>query len=141
MAPAQTPSAQLQCAAACPPLQHAAARDQTRQLGTPSLCSAACSTNVSSLSTGGSLTHAAEHRSWQKPECSYPVAYNSEGPNRRPRPRGRQSSRREACTLARPFRASSCPKIETLIGQRSGLTAEFVTKVNPIARTQQRTLT
>ena len=96
LARAQTPSPQLQCVAPYPPLQLAAAKDQTRQSDTFSLRIEAYITNISSFMFGESLTHAAQHRSWQQPKCSYPVEYNSEGPNRRC---GRQPSRREACAL------------------------------------------
>ena len=43
---------------------------------------------------------------------------------------GRQPSRREACGLARPFRSPVSSRVAPLIGQRSGSSAEFVTKVN-----------
>ena len=122
LARAQTPSPQQYGAAFFPSLQHVAAKDQTRQSGTPSLCVAAYSTNISSFSIGEleSLTHAAQNISLQQHQCMCLAAGNSEGPNSIPRLRGRQPSRREARRLVRPCRPSISPGFATPICPHSG---------------------
>ena len=127
---AQTPSPQLHAAQSSLPLHHAAARDQTRQSGTPSVCVEVRSTNISLFIIGGSLTHATQNRSLQQPQCMCLSGGNSTGVKRTPPPFLWQPSPPEVRALAHLFLTPNPLKFATLIRLDSDRSTQCHTKVD-----------